>query len=290
MQTPPPFRRTGHLGMDAAAKAARRSSLGGSDARIIMSGDRHAVEDLWLEKRGESFDTDFSDVLLIQLGNVTEPFNADWFERETGLWVTDMQKKVFHPDWPTAHATLDGLARDCPDCAGKAVFEAKYMLPFDWSIESAVAKYYAQVQHNMWVTKLDVGYLSVITGGGQWKMAEISSDFFYQVALREAEEDFWDAVQTGRLPSTPRAELPIKVERTKVVDMSGRNEWASLAHDLRETVLAAKRHDSAKRKIRKLFPDDAKVAHGHGITMKRGKDGRALFEIEPADAPLANAA
>lgn len=289
MQTPPPFRRTGHMGMDAATKAARRGSIGGSDARIIMSGDQHAIEDLWLEKRGESFETDFSEVVLIQLGNVTEPFNLDWFEHETGLWVTNDQEKRFHPDWPHAHTTLDGIVRDCPDCPEKAVFEAKFMLPFDWSIEGAAQKYYAQVQHNLWVTGLDRGYLSVITGGGQWKMAEIEADFFYHVALRQAEEDFWDAVQTGRLPNVPLIDQPVLAGRTKVVDMTGRNEWADLAHELRETLAVAKRHDSAKRRMKKLFPEYAKVATGHGITLKRGRDGRAMIDIEPIK-PLAEAA
>jgi hypothetical protein len=139
----------------------------------------------------------------------------------------------------------------------------------------------------MKVTGLDHAYLSVIVGGGQWKMAEIEADFFYQVALREAEEDFWDAVQTGRLPNTPKTHDLIMPDRTRVVDMSGRADWIKVADELTATIAAFKRHDSAKRKIRKLFPADAIVASGHGVTMKRGKDGRALFEItDPSPAVL----
>jgi hypothetical protein len=283
MQSPPLFRRTSHVGMTAEAKMARRGSIGGSDARIIMSGDQYAIEHLWLEKRGESFDTDFSEVLLIHLGNITEDINADWFEFETGLWITNEQEKRFDPDWPIAHTTLDGIARHCPTCPEKSVFEAKFMLPFNWSLEDAVKKYYGQVQHNMKVTGLDHAYLSVIVGGGQWKMAEIEADFFYQVALREAEEDFWDAVQTGRLPNTPKTHDLIMPDRTRVVDMSGRPDWIKVADELTDTIAAFKRHDSAKRKIRKLFPPDALVASGHGVVLKRGKDGRALLEItDPA--------
>ncbi|WP_187275058.1 YqaJ viral recombinase family protein [Methylobacterium sp. WL120] len=269
--------------MSDADKLARRSSIGGSDARIIMSGDQFAVEDIWMEKRGESIELDFSEVVLIQLGNITEEFNADVFEHETGLWVTDMQQKVRHPDWEHAHATLDGKVRNCPDCPEKGIFEAKFMLPFNWSLEDAVKKYYGQLQHNMWVTGLETAYLSVLTGGGMWKMAEVKSDFFYQVAMEEAEREFWEAVQSGTLPNFPKAaDTPIVVERTKIVDMKGNNEWSVLAGTLTETVEATKKHDSAKRKIKKLFPEDAMIAHGYGVKMKRGKDGRALYEITPA--------
>ncbi|KOX53861.1 hypothetical protein ADL19_14915 [Streptomyces purpurogeneiscleroticus] len=97
MQTPPPFRRTGGIGMDAATKAARRTSIGGSDARIIMSGDLNAITNLWLEKRGESVDEDLSEVLFIQLGNITESFNLDWFEFESGLWVEAEQENSAGP-------------------------------------------------------------------------------------------------------------------------------------------------------------------------------------------------
>lgn len=289
MQPPPKFRRTGGIGMDAATKLARRSSIGGSDARIIMSGDINAITDLWLEKRGENIDPDFSEVLFIQLGNITEAFNLDWFEFESGLWVTGEQEKRFHPEFPWAHATVDGVVRRCETCPERGLVEAKFMLPFNWDMDTAVQKYFPQVQHQLWVTGLPVGWLSVITGGGQWRAQRIEADFFYQVALQQAEADFWDAVQTGRLPSVVEAAQPLKAQPTKVVDLTDDTDWAPLAAQLTETIEAFKRHDSAKRRIKKLFPDDAQLARGNGVTLKRGKDGRTLFEVTPP-APLLIAA
>ena len=92
MEHPPSYRRTGKLGMSEEARAARRTSIGGSDAKIIMSGDQTAIERLWAEKRGEIAPEDLSEVILINLGNLTEPLNADLFEKDTGWWVTDEQK------------------------------------------------------------------------------------------------------------------------------------------------------------------------------------------------------
>ena len=37
-----------------------------------------------------------------------------------------------------------------------------------FSEEAASEKYMSQLQHNMWVTKVKVGVLSIITGGGKW--------------------------------------------------------------------------------------------------------------------------
>src|SRR6266480_5017015 len=91
---PPNYRRTGHIGMSEAARKGRMNSIGGSDAKIIMSGDQKAIERLWREKRGESEPVDLSEVILINLGNLTEPLNADLMEKDTGWWVTDEQLKV----------------------------------------------------------------------------------------------------------------------------------------------------------------------------------------------------
>lgn len=92
-------KRTGNIGMSEEARLARMKSIGGSDAKIIMGGDQMAIERLWAEKRGESIPEDLDEVLLIQLGNLTEPLNADFFEHEMGMEVTDEQKKVHYYAW-----------------------------------------------------------------------------------------------------------------------------------------------------------------------------------------------
>jgi hypothetical protein len=56
-------------------------------------------------------------------------------------------------------ATLDGVVEGTG-----AVFEAKFMLPWSFSEETAAEKHMAQVQHNMWVTNATEAVLSIITG------------------------------------------------------------------------------------------------------------------------------
>src|SRR6516164_6341660 len=124
---------------------SRRAFIGGSDARIIMGEDEAAQLRLWKEKRGEAEPEDFSGDLLIQLGAVTEQLNRHWYEKNTGQVVTEVQRQIFHPIHRWMAATLDGRVE-----ATGAVFEAKFMLPWNFSEETAAEKHMAQLQHNMW--------------------------------------------------------------------------------------------------------------------------------------------
>jgi len=110
----------------------RRTFIGGSDARIIMSDDEANLVRLWREKRGEAEPEDLSDNLMVQLGSVTEDLNRRWYERNTGRAITDVQKRIQHPVHKWMAATLDGLVDP-----GGAVFEAKFMLPWTFTEEAA---------------------------------------------------------------------------------------------------------------------------------------------------------
>src|ERR1035437_5468942 len=86
----------------------RRSFVGGSDARVIMGDDEAMLVRLWREKRGEAEPEDLSDNLIVQLGTVTEDLNRRWYERNTGLAIKDVQRRVQHPVIKWMAATPDG--------------------------------------------------------------------------------------------------------------------------------------------------------------------------------------
>ncbi len=103
---------------------ARRSFIGGSDARIIMGEDEAALLRLWREKRGEAEPEDLSGNLIVQLGLATEKLNRRWYQANTGRIVSDVQQWRRHPTLRWMAATLDGRVE------GSDVFEAKFMLPW----------------------------------------------------------------------------------------------------------------------------------------------------------------
>jgi predicted phage-related endonuclease len=264
---------------------ARRSFIGGSDARIIMGDDEENLVRLWREKRGEVEPEDLSDNLIVQLGTVTEGLNRCWYERNSGHAIKDVQKWIQHPIHKWMAATVDGMVEPLG-----AVFEAKFMLPWTFSEEAAAEKHMAQLQHNMWVTNSRSAVLSIITGGGKWLEMTVQADPLYQHLLLTAEKRFWRCVREGEPPHLFGVEPPRpRLEAVRVVDMSASNSWAEWTVVYRRTRSAHQEHEGAKGELKKLVPEDAKEAKGHGLRAKRSKSGAISFDIvdaENADATL----
>ncbi|MDF0583781.1 YqaJ viral recombinase family protein [Bradyrhizobium yuanmingense] len=260
----------------------RRAFIGGSDARIIMGDDQESLTRLWREKRGEIAPQDLSRNLVVQLGVATEALNRAWYQAATGHAITDIQKRVRVHGWMAA--TLDGIVEQTG-----AVFEAKFMLPWGFTEEAAAEKHMAQLQHNMWVVAARAAVLSIITGGGKWVEITVHADPLYQHLLLTAEKKFWRCVQSGEPPllfgiETPRPRLAA----VKVVDMTASNVWAECAAIYLRTREAHAEHELAKAELKKLLPENAKEAFGHGVRAKRSKAGAVSFdpvEMERVHAP-----
>lgn len=262
-----------------ADSSDRRAFVGGSDARIIMGEDEDKLVRLWREKRGELETEDLSQELIVQLGSITEDLNRAWYERNSGHTVEDVQRKVRHPIHRWMGATLDGRVSQTG-----AVFEAKFMLPWNFSEEAAADKHMAQLQHNMWVIASRSAVLSIITGGGKWVEIKVQADPLYQHLLLTAEKKFWRCVQSGEPPVLFNIETPRpRLDAVKVVDMSSSNHWAELAATYLRTREAHGEHETAKADLKKLVPEDAKEAAGHGIKAKRSKSGAISFEAQPPE-------
>jgi predicted phage-related endonuclease len=254
---------------------SRRYFIGGSDARVIMGNDETALIRLWREKRGEIEPKDLSSNLVVQLGLVTEELNRRWYEANTGLVITDVQKRVRHPALRWMGATLDGRVQ-----GSDAVFEAKFMLPWSFSEEAAAEKYMPQLQHNMWVVAARSAVLSVITGGGKWVEIVAHADPLYQHLIVTAERKFWRCVESGEQPQLFGVEPPKpRPEAVRIVDMTSSNAWAEFAAIFTRTRAAHLDHEQAKAELKSLMPEDAKEAIGHGIRAKRSKSGAISFDL-----------
>jgi predicted phage-related endonuclease len=263
----------------------RRSFIGGSDARIVMGSDEAALIRLWQEKRGEAEPRDLSGNLIVQLGIATEKLNRRWYEANTGQVVTDIQKRIRHPAIRWMAATLDGRLRE-----SGAVFEAKFMLPWSFSEEAAAEKYMPQLQHNMWVVATRNAVLSVITGGGKWVEIKIHADPLYQHLILTAERKFWRCVESGEAPTLFGVEPPKpRLEAVRIVNMSSSNAWAEFAGIFARTRAAFTEHEEAKTELKRLMPEDAKEAIGHGVRARRSKSGAVSFDllnVEATHAPV----
>lgn len=251
--------------------AERRTRIGGSDAGKIVNGEWHQ---LWLEKTGRSEPEDLSWVLPVQIGIVTEELNLAFFEHATGHQVFGRSEVYVHPEYPFIGATLDGLT-----LIGKkpAIVQAKHVNAFS-KIEEVEQRYYAQCAHEMLCTGASLAFLSVFLGTQKHEIVEIHRDREYTTRLLELETEFWHYVEIDEPP--PQGEtlaIPAKPETFRVVDMHGNNMWGSLATDWLTNIAASRACDKAAKELRALVEADVGHAFGHGVEIKRAKDGKALY-------------
>ena len=275
------------LGLSAEQKALRKNGIGGSDANIIMGGDEKKLLRLWREKRGEIGPEDLSDNLAVQMGSFTEPFNAAWFEKNTGYLVTQRGLAI-RPEHTRARpymgCTLDGyvveLLSDTPSGERNGqelgIFEAKHCGTRSTDAE-IFARYVPQLTHNCLCTGERRAWLSAFKGNGDWVMFEYELDDAYAERLLAAEDAFWLAVQDGTPPCPEPSEPTPKPVGVVEYDMTASNAWASFAGEYLETRLAADRHETAKKELKALVPEDASKCFGHGLIIKRDKRGALRF-------------
>lgn len=243
----------------------RMAHIGGSDANTIMSGDKERILHLWKLKRGEEQDEDLSGNLAVQMGVFTEPFNVQWFEKQTGRKVTNAGEQHEHKSIKFMGCTLDGMTDD-----GKTVFEAKHVGAFQ-KPDEIQDRYMPQLYHNMMVLGVEKAVLSVFYGSNKWESYDFQMDQIYASIVQDAVEKFWECVQTGKQPVAIESVAPIDAIRR--VDMNGNNEWGSFAQQCKDNAAGKKLYDEALDGMRAMVGADVKEAYGYGFTFKRDARG-----------------
>ena len=255
------------LEMKPADRARRRDGIGGSDANVLLSGDRERILQLWREKRGETQPADLSSTLPVMLGCWTEPFNRMWFEKLTGQSVSLLGLVINCSTYSWRRCTLDGYI-----CETQTIWEAKHTSAFA-KPEEVLERYMPQLQHNMAVAKAKRAILSVIFGNQKFEIFEIAADWLYQLDLFHAERAFWACVQDGTPPAPAPVPTAPKAVGVREVCLEGQNSWAAAAADWLTHREAAKLHSNACVQIKALVDEDVARAFGHGIEAKRSKSG-----------------
>jgi len=101
---------------------------------------------------------------------------------------------IFHPD---------GITED-----GR-VFEAKTARSADGWGEPGSAEipveYFAQVQHGLFVTGLEIADVAVLVGGSDFRVYNVPRDVDFQCLLVDAEANFWGRVEAGNPPPATTA-------------------------------------------------------------------------------------
>lgn len=186
----------------------RRTCIGGSDANRIMKGEMYQ---LWLEKTGRTERENLDDVLAVQLGTFTEPFNRFWFEKITGLTV-EPPKRIVHPEYEFLAANLDGVCEGLP-------WEAKHTGQYSKEDE-ILQRYYPQMQHQIMVAGTQKAILSVIFGNSRFQTFTIDLDIPYQQQLVAREMQLWQCIQNDTPPEGFTPTVEVSFSDMREVDMS----------------------------------------------------------------------
>lgn len=253
-------------------KEFRNKLVGGSDTNVIMSGDADRILKLWRVKRGEEQDDDLSDVLPVQMGTFTEPFNGEWFTKQTGRKITNQGEQRRSEEYSFMGCTLDGITDD-----GETIWEAKHVSAFAKD-EEVLDKYLPQLHHNMIVCGLEKAVLSVFFGNHKWEKFEVHRDAIYSAILIGAVEKFWGCVESGEPPVAVKVSAPVDAVRR--VDMTGNNEWASYARQFSDNAKYHKLYEDAAKALKGLVEADVSEAYGYGINIKRDKRGALRIKGE----------
>lgn len=272
--------------------------LGGSDATRIMKGDG---QKLWEEITGRREREDLSDILRVQMGTFTEPFNIEWYQKQTGNSILSNHEsylsrllsreaikgefgvQITHAVHPWMVASPDAII---VDEVNPMLLECKHTNEWAFKAPQRLKEtYYAQLQHNMEVCGLRVAHLSFFGGNGLWDYLEVEYDMEYVMKLIEIEEDFWRHI----LDDTPPVPVEIEVNpmegaiRKRIqIDMSAGNrasEWREQAEIWADKKADAKKFNDAAKKLKDMMPDEADEAFGHGIVIKKSKSGARTISI-----------
>lgn len=224
--------------------AARRETLGSSDAPVIMgvgfAADSHArksLYELWAEKTGKLDAAPAEDSARLRAGNYMEEGTA----KELQLALPD--KRVVRPtDLRICvngfrGCTLDmAVFEDCthvvppapqegPFCLGDLVVEQTTMLgpaegktvdaiaASDWSDEEPSAYALIQLHHQMNVGSWEQGWIAAWIGFSKFRWYHVPYNEALGNEILEAEEAFWQNVQRDIPPEVDGSESCRKVLR-----------------------------------------------------------------------------
>lgn len=177
----------------------RQCGIGGSDVGAILGVNRYKTPfEVYIEKTEpiEEIKDQFESAYW---GDQLEEIVAKEFEKRTSKKVRRDRKHYKHKDYPFMVANIDRRV-----VGENAILECKtanQYLTNEWQEDEVPASYLLQVQHYLFVTGAEVGYIAVLIGGQKFIWKEIQRDEELIQMIIESEKNFWKLVQDKTPPA-----------------------------------------------------------------------------------------
>jgi putative phage-type endonuclease len=176
----------------------RQSGIGGSDVGAILGVNKYKTPfEVYLEKT-EPITEVREQSESAYWGDQFEEVVAKEFEKRTGKKVRRDRKHYKHKDYPYMVANIDRKI-----VGENAILECKTANQFlanEWEEDEIPASYLLQVQHYLFVTGAELGYIAVLIGGQKFIWKEVTRDEELIQMIIEAEKNFWKMVQDKTPP------------------------------------------------------------------------------------------
>jgi len=187
----------------------RRSAWWSGDSRRAVTG--HLI-DVILEKRGEKEIADLSEVEVVQMGHVMQPYIGKIFEDTTGIGVRDFDLPGIHPSeqWLRAHTdfvTADGGLLEVKNYNASTI--NKYSEP-DTELRLPPADF-IQCVHEATVFGVPHVHFAVLFGGQRFRHWRVDVNDAMKADFVQQAAKWWALCQVGDLPT------PETVEQAKLV-------------------------------------------------------------------------
>ncbi|MCR2013864.1 YqaJ viral recombinase family protein, partial [Bacillus cereus] len=177
----------------------RQCGIGGSDVGAILGVNKYKTPfDLYIEKT-EPITEVKEQSESAYFGDIFEDIVAKEFEKRTGKKVRRDRKHYKHNEYPFMVANIDRRL-----VGENAILECKtanqYLLK-EWEDDEIPASYLLQVQHYLFVTGAELGYIAVLIGGQKFVWKEVQRDEELIQIIVEEEKNCWKMVQDKTPPA-----------------------------------------------------------------------------------------
>lgn len=250
----------------AAELEERRKFLGASEAPAALGLSPYFTA-LELYNSKEGIGEAIEETLPMMVGVALEPVTIAWFEKKSGLKVTDRQLVVYDKRNPWRRATLDGKA------SNGWIVEAKssgQWLNWGADLDAVPAPILYQAAHQMACDVEAPGvYVPVILGQRQYRLYEVERDAELIALTTEGEQAFMDRLRTKNPPAPVNHDdlkllYPIDVGKTITATPYIERVAYDLASTKAEIKVREKLEESQAFEIKEFMKDAAVLVDSKG--------------------------